>query len=301
MLEQRAFDPEFLRRLDGLVLATRHSRTARSGRRNVGRVQGAGIEPENFREYAEGDDLRFLDWNAFARLDDLTIRTFRADRQLEITVMVDASASMGIPERDDKLGFALLLGSALAYVGMSENDPVRLAVFAGLRSGSRLATTPFHRRRESYLDFRPFVASIRCGGETRIAPEVSELVRERRSGGIVILLSDFLVNAQDYEEALEQLLAAHHEVKVLHVMGEREVAGAYPPGAYLVRDCETGQLREVSFGPQAAAACQRRVEEHAERLNRFCTRRGITYARAFGAAHADEIIVREFPRLGVIA
>src|ERR1700732_3940051 len=101
MLETRAFEPDFLDRLDGLVLGTKRARTVRAGRRNTGRVQGAGIEPENFREYAEGDDLRFLDWNAFARLDDLTIRTFRTDRQIEITVMVDASASMAIPQHDD--------------------------------------------------------------------------------------------------------------------------------------------------------------------------------------------------------
>ena len=83
MLATRAFEPEFLRRLDGLMIGTRRARTQRVGRRTVGRHQGGGIEPENFREYAHGDDLRFLDWNAFARLDDLTIRTFRAERQLD--------------------------------------------------------------------------------------------------------------------------------------------------------------------------------------------------------------------------
>ena len=68
MLADRAFDPDFLQRLDALVLGTKRARTVRAGRRTVGRVLGAGIEPENFREYTAGDDLRFLDWNAFARL-----------------------------------------------------------------------------------------------------------------------------------------------------------------------------------------------------------------------------------------
>src|SRR5271155_1911085 len=97
MLETRAFEPGFLERLDGLILGTRRARTIRAGRRNLGRIQGVGIEPENFREYSIGDDLRFLDWNAYARLDDLTVRTFRVERQLEISIMVDASASMAIP------------------------------------------------------------------------------------------------------------------------------------------------------------------------------------------------------------
>jgi uncharacterized protein (DUF58 family) len=301
MLETRAFDPKFLQRLDGLVLGVQRARTTRAGRRNLGRILGAGIEPENFREYAEGDDLRFLDWNAFARLDDLTIRTFRSERQLELTVMIDASASMAIPESDDKLGLALLLGAALAYIGMAVNDPVRLVTFAGHRGGHMLETTPFHRRRESYVSLRSFVTTLRCGGETRLAAAAAELLLQRRRPGIVILISDFLISPAEYEDAIGQLLAAHHEVKLIHVMGDREVSGAYPPGAYRVRDCESGEMREVTFGPREADACRHRVARHAEALLAFCGRRGITYAAAFGASHFDEIISREFPRLGVIA
>ena len=88
-----------------------------AGQRTLGRVQGLGIEPENFREYAEGDDLRFLDWNAYARLDELSIRTFRADRQVEITILADASASMGVPEGDDKpLKYPLMWHESRALV-----------------------------------------------------------------------------------------------------------------------------------------------------------------------------------------
>lgn len=301
MLEARAFEPEFLRKLDGLVLGTRRARAHRAGRRIVGRHQGSGIEPENFREYSPGDDLRFLDWNAFARLDDLTIRTFRAERQLEITIMVDASASMAAPAGDDKLGLALTLGAGLAYVGMYENDPVRIAAFAARHGGARLEITPFRRRRETYVEFRPFVAGVKPRGETRLSAAAGELIQERRAPGIVVVISDFLVSPSDYEEALSKLLAAGHEVKALHVMGDRESTGDYPPGSYRVRDCETGELRDVTFGPRAAEACRRRAAEHAERLRGFCARRGIMYAPAFGASRIDEIMAREFPRLGVIA
>ncbi|HVC43616.1 MAG TPA: DUF58 domain-containing protein [Candidatus Binataceae bacterium] len=301
MLATRAFEPDFLRQLDGLMLGTRRTRSQRAGRRTIGRAQGGGIEPENFRAYTAGDDLRFLDWNALARHDQLTIRTFRADRQIEITVMVDASASMAIPGDDDKLGLALLLGAGLAYIGMSETDPVRLAAFAARRGGAHLLTTPFRRRRESYVDFRPFVTGLECGGETRLTAAVGELLKERRTPGITILLSDFLVSPSDYEDAVGRLLAAHHEVKIVHVMGDRESTGDYPAGVYRVRDCETGELRDVSFGPRESAACRARAAAHSAALSAFCGRRGIMYATAFGASHLDEIMKREFPRLGVIA
>ncbi|MBV8358156.1 MAG: DUF58 domain-containing protein, partial [Deltaproteobacteria bacterium] len=290
MLAVRAFDPEFLQRLDGLVLGTKRARTVRAGRRSIGRVLGSGIEPENFREYTAGDDLRFLDWNAFARLDDLTIRTYRAERQIELTIIIDASASMGLPESDDKLGLALVLSAAMAYIGMGENDSVRLAAFSGDRRGARLQTTRFYQRRESFFAFRPFLTSLKCEGETRLSAAIAEFLLAPHHPGIVVLVSDFLVNPVDYENALAQLVAARHELKAIHVMGDRECAGAYPPGAYRVRDCETGELREVTFGAHESEMCRRRVEQHSERVNSFCARHGIVYSRAFGASNLDAII-----------
>ena len=301
MLRDRAFDPEFLQRLDALALGTKRSRTVRSGRRTVGRVLGSGIEPENFREYSAGDDLRFLDWNAYARLDDLTIRTFRADRQVELTIIIDASASMGVPEQDDKLGLGVVLGAALAYIGMGENDSVRLAAFSGEGHAGRLQSTRFQQRRESFFAFRPFVAALKCRGDTRLAEMTTEFLDAPGRAGIVVLLSDFLVNPLDYEHALAQLVAARHEVKAVQVLGDREWVGAYPPGAYRVRDCETGEVREVTFGVHESERCRQRVEHHAARLSGFCDRHGIVYSRAFGASNLDAIINREFPRLGVIA
>src|SRR5438552_18933917 len=114
MLRERAFAPDFLRRLDRLVLGIRKSRTARMGARNMGRVQGIGIELESFKDYVEGDDLRFLDWNTLARLDELFIKTYRAERQIEISIILDASASMAVPEDDDKFGLAIALAGGLA-------------------------------------------------------------------------------------------------------------------------------------------------------------------------------------------
>jgi uncharacterized protein (DUF58 family) len=300
MLEGRAFEPEFLKKLDRLVLGIQRARTVRSGQRTLGRVQGLGIEPENFREYNEGDDLRFLDWNTYARLDQLSIRTFRAERQVEITMLVDASASMAFPESDDKLGLALALAASLAYVGMSDNDAVRIAAFAMRRGNMQLDSSPFHRRRETYLEFRPFVSAIRTGGETRLGAAVDSLLHERRPAGIVIVISDFLLTRTDYEDALARLLAARHQVKVIQVLGQIESTGSYPPGLYRVRDAETGEVRETVFGPEAAAACRRRVDELARAVRGFCTGRGIPYTQAFGAHNLESFMERELPALGVV-
>lgn len=300
MLAARAFEPDFLCRLDHLVVGIRRARTVRAGQRTLGRIQGLGIEPENFKAYAPGDDLRFLDWNAFARFDELMLRTYRANRQVEVTALVDASASMGLPARDDKLGLALAIGASLAYIGMAEYDAVRIGVFSMRRGTMKFEATPFHRRRESYLDFKPFVMSMKAGGETRLVSAVDQLLLERRQAGTVILISDFLVSESEVEDALKRLVAARHEVKVVHVMGEQESTALYPSGMFRVRDAETGEVRETALGPAMAAALRRKAEKIAARIREICTAHAITYAPAFGAGNLDSIMERELPRLGIV-
>ncbi len=300
MLEARAFEPDFLRRLDRLVLGIKRARSTRSGQRTIGRAQGLGIEPENFKEYAEGDDLRFLDWNAFARLDDLLIRTYRAERQVDITVMLDASASMRLPERDDKFGLARVLAGTFAYVGMAENDAVRIVSFGSNRNRLKFQTTPFYRRREQYQLFKPVLIELQCEGSTPLAAAVEELLLQRRSAGVVILISDFLMAQTDFEAAMLHLIGAHHEVKLVHVMGEIESEGSYPTGRFRIRDSESGELLEVSFGPELARTCRSRAAAISERVRDFCISHAMVYAQAFGARNLDAILERELPRMGVI-
>jgi uncharacterized protein (DUF58 family) len=296
----RAFEPAFIQRLDNLVLGIRRARTVRMGRRALGRVQGSGIELENFRDYSEGDDLRFLDWNSMARLDSVYTKSFRVERETEVSILIDASASMGLPAKDDKFGLARALGAALAYVALGENDPVRLISFGGPRGHPTYRSTEFHRRRESYASFRPMLVEIKCGGPTEMPAGVQEFLTQRRPPGVAIVISDFLVPSNLYQTALSHLIAAHYEIKAIQVLGARESAGSLGTGAYRLRDCETGELREVTITPAVVETCQRRLAQLRDELAHFCAGHRITYATLIGAGNLDDFLVRELPRLGLV-
>jgi uncharacterized protein (DUF58 family) len=279
----RAFEPAFLQRLDNLVLGIRRARTVRMGRRALGRVQGSGIELENFKDYSEGDDLRFLDWNAMARLDTLYTKSYRVERETEVSILIDASASMGLPVKDDKFSLARVVGAALAYVALGENDPTRLVSFGGPRGQIAYRTTEFYRRRESYASFRPMLTEIKCAGTTEMSAAVEHFLNQRRPPGVAILVSDFLVPSTIYKAAFSHLLAARYEVKVIQVLGSREAAGSIGPGAYRLRDCETGALREVTMTPTVAEACRRRLDDLREEMQNHGAGHSITYAAVVGA------------------
>jgi hypothetical protein len=168
------------------------------------------------------------------------------------------------------------------------------------RGAMKFEATQFHRRRESYLNFKPFVTSVRAGGETRLGAAVDELLLQRRPAGTVVVISDFLVNEIDVEDALKRLVAARHDVKVIHVMGEQESTAAYPSGLFRVRDAETGEVRETVLGPATVAALRRNIEKIAARIRAICTAHAITYAQAFGAGNLEIFMERELPLLGIV-
>jgi uncharacterized protein (DUF58 family) len=299
MLEQ-AFEPSFLKRLDNLALGIRRARTVRLGRRALGRVRGAGLEVESFKDYAEGDDLRYLDWNAMARLDSLLIRSYKVERETEVTIMIDASASMGMPASDHKFDLARILAAALAYIGLGENDPVRLMSFAAYRGRPIYRLTDFVRRTESYHGLRPMLTEIQAGGQTTLSEAVMHLLNQRRPAGVVIVISDFLYDRELYATALSRLMTARYEVKAIQVLGAREAAIQLSPGAYRLRDCESGQIRELTLTPAAVEACRRRLARLREELQEFCKQHEIYYAAAIGADCYDDFLTKELPRLGLV-
>ncbi len=121
------FDERFLRKLESLAILTRRSRISfgqiRAERRS--RRVGAGIEFADHRDYVPGDDLRYLDWNLYGRMERLLVRLFEEDEDLSIYVLFDASASMGVGT-PPKLDLAMQVGAALGYVGLANLDRVSL-------------------------------------------------------------------------------------------------------------------------------------------------------------------------------
>src|SRR5436309_6979366 len=92
---QSLLDPKFLAQLEQLELATRKVFVGRMKGERRSKRKGQSVEFADYRNYVVGDDLRFLDWNLFARLDRLFLRLFMEEEDLHFHVLIDCSASMG--------------------------------------------------------------------------------------------------------------------------------------------------------------------------------------------------------------
>src|SRR5436309_11514612 len=121
-------DPQFLARLEQLELVSRKIFTGRMKGERLSKRKGQSVEFADYRNYVVGDDLRFLDWNLYARLDKLFLRLFMEEEDLHFYLLLDNSLSMdfGTPT---KLHYARQVAAALGFVGLVNLDRVMVEVF----------------------------------------------------------------------------------------------------------------------------------------------------------------------------
>lgn len=294
-------DPALFPKLDRMRLRIGRAHGTRSGETPVrGLTQESGVEIESFKTYAPGDDIRYMDWNAVGRLDQLLTRRFVAEREIPVHVLLDASASMGVPPEDGKLPFARRLVAALAYVALNGNDPVRIGVLRDAGDGSVLRESPQLRHRGRYGLLRPFLSGITPGGKTVLAEGVSAYVGRRHERGVAFLLSDFLVPPGVYESALARLQERRLKVHAIHVVGRMERDLGRLGGRLRLRDAETGAVRQVVLGDSER---RRYAEAFAARLDAirgFCHRRDVGHATVCAGDGVEHALTGVLAASGVL-
>ena len=292
--------PAFLRKLDRLHLVVRHSLSTRPGNTPMPRgAQGSGIELETYKPYGAGDDLRHLDWNAYGRLDQLLIKTFRAEREAPLHLFIDASASMTAPASDNKFGYSLALAASLAYISLRGNDPVRII---GLRDAwpQHHLRSAFFRHRDALGRVRDFLLALPPGGATVLAAGIEASLRTQRSPGVALVLSDFLMPPAAYESGLRALVARRFTVAVVRVIGpgERDPSSLFRRGRLV--DVETANQRFITLTKDSLADYQQALAQHLAQLQGFCDRCEIIYCTADTASGIEQSLFRQLPGLGLV-
>jgi uncharacterized protein (DUF58 family) len=283
--------------LSRLALHVRRGMGERPGdRRFPGRPQPAGIEVEAHRPYAPGDDLRHLDWNAVGRLDTLVVRRFTAERELVVHLLLDASASMAVPVRDDKLGVAKDVVLALAYVALAANDAVRVASFAGTAA----RVSPVLRQRTSVAQVREALGGIDARGALALGEALASYARRHPVPGLAIVVSDFMMDPGEIERGVEALRTRRWEVLLLHVLGRGELEPAREFSRGVLADVESRATRPIELTAAVLARYGAVLDEHLRALEALAERTRSVYARLVTDASLAELLTVELPRRGII-
>ncbi|MFI4874042.1 MAG: DUF58 domain-containing protein, partial [Blastopirellula sp. JB062] len=193
--------PKMLAQLERLELVSRKIFRGRMKGERRSKRKGQSVEFADFRNYVHGDDLRFIDWNTYARLDRLFLKLFLEEEDLHFFTLIDASASMDFGE-PTKLHFAKQMAAALGYIGLCRADRVKAESF-----GTPLRQPgPVLRGRHSLMRMLDHIHQIEPGENVPLLDAVKSFCLRNQGKGVLVLLTD-LMDKSGYEAAFRFLTA----------------------------------------------------------------------------------------------
>jgi len=300
--------PDLLRRLEQFqLLATRRAKSTSKGERRS-RARGHSIEFADYREYVQGDDFRYLDWNLYGRLERLFLKLYEEERELPVRIFLDASESMtfGQPRKFD---FARQVAAAIGYVALSGFDRVSVIPFPerAPQDGETAATRVKEmaargalrsvRGKRSAIQFFQNLSAVTAGGSADLNQALRRGALEARQAGVAVVLSDFLDPA-GYESGLNALIGRGFQLDLVQILAPEELSPITFGDLRLV-DSETGAMQEVTFGRYRMRAYQQTVQNFIQRLREFCQARGLNFFTTSSNTPLEELLLRQLRRAEV--
>jgi len=278
------FEPEFLKKLERLRLVAKRLSWGGAKGEHPSVRRGFSLEFSDYRKYQPGDDLRYVDWNIYRRLERLWLKLFTAEEEMNIYLLIDASRSMA--EGDPpKIEYAKRIAAALGYIGLKNFDKVGGAGF----SSDLLAPLPLGRGKKQILSLFNFLSALDCEGETDLRASLQTFSSLFPRPGLIVLVSD-LFDPDGWRAALEELMGKRHQLLVIHVLDDGELDIA-PRGDLSLYDVESERERRLFLDSELLQRFQRELENYCKEIESFCHSRRIDYLRTTTSVPFEDFVL----------
>ena len=296
--EEPLFDAAFRRRLEQMAIRTRQTLAWRAVGEHRSPRQSPSREFVDYRTYSQGEDLRYLDWNTYARLGELVTRLGEVSTELTVHVLVDTSASMNWGD-PNKLRYGKRLAAALGYLSLWHFDRLVVAPF-----DTRLGVGSFgpQRGRAAIGPLFDYLERLPAAGGTDFARALADYARRQRSRGLLLLVSDLLTpEGDDPIAALQPFLERGWDVVVFHVLDPEEVEPGYS-GDFRLRDVEAEGGRGLRIMPdeQTLTAYRAAFDRWLGEIEGACATRRVGYLRVLTSWPFESLVLRFLLEGGLI-
>ncbi|MDF2679199.1 MAG: hypothetical protein K0R47_389 [Brevibacillus sp.] len=286
-------DPSWLARLERMQMASKRAASGSQVGLRRAKQLGSSMEFADYRSYVPGDDLRQLDWNAYARSGKLFLKKYLDETQLHVSLYIDCSRSMSHGQ-SGKMERAVQLAAAFGYLSLCHLDHVSVYAF-DRQLVSSVRGLQGKRQAPRLLEY---LAGLSPG-------EAGDLNQALRSpgavsgkAGISIVLSDFLFET-GYDKGIAFLQAARQDVIMVQVLAREELDPKYQGELRLI-DSETQQAREVSLTGQLLEEYRKSVRQYQQDLTSFAYGRGISFLGIEAEQSVESIVFQVFRQAGIV-
>ena len=263
-------DPKILTEIGNLGFRARIVADSAVAGMHRSRNRGTSVEFAEHKEYSPGDNLRHLDWRAYARLDRDYVKQFEDESNLRALAVVDASGSMGYPtaqqsDRLTKLDYSTTCAGALAYVLARQGDAVGVASYT-----DRLQIrVPARARRGHLQEILAVLDGLEPKGPTQLGEALDSLAEGLKRRTIVVIFSDLLDGGLEALASAARLRARRHDVIVFHTLDPDELTFPFEDSTHFesmeddrevqidARAIKEAYLAEITrFRTEAEEACR---------------------------------------------
>lgn len=265
--------------------------TNRSRGEHLAGKGGTSTDFADYRDYAAGDDMRYVDWNIFARLHRPYIKQFLHEEEMHVVIMVDASTSMLF---DDKLLRARQLAAAFGIMGLLNVE--RVSAYAIHQQDGQPWMLPPGSGRTKIRQLLTFLESIEGGGNVPVEKAIETMLRFHRGRGIAILISDFLTFS-DLTRSMNLLFSSGLEIWGLQILGESEIQPNLEGDLRFV-DSETGETLDITNAGELLSLYHDHRLWQQESLHQQCRSRQGRFVSVSSQSSPEEILFDTLCRQG---
>ena len=285
-------DATFMARLDQLDVVSRKLLAGKMKGERRSKRRGQSVEFADFRNYVIGDDLRFIDWNIYARLDRLFLKLFLEEEDLAVYVLADVSKSCDYGNPNKAL-YIKKVAAAIAYIALVNYNRVNVVAMA---DGIVAETGPMRgRRRVSQMI--DFVTKLEPTGTSFFAEAGKRFALANRQKGVLIVLSDFF-DKSGYETGLRYLAGGKYDLFAIQVLSPQEIEPDLQ-GDLKLRDMEDDDMAEVSITQPLIKQYKANLNAYCLSLKDYVTRRGGTYLFTSTAVPFDTLVLNYLRERGL--
>lgn len=280
-------DKSFLEKISNLRLILKRRRRADFSGPHTENRSGVSLEFADFKEYNPGDDFRYIDWNATARLEKIVVKRFLKEFDIPVYLLLDLSDSMSIGS-PPKANFGARLTVALTHIALLQNDRVGLFPFNEKLLNSAPSNSGVKQKRRIIELLR----NSEPEGQTSINRTVKEFLASTREKGLVFLLSDFFTR-EEFKSGLDRLRFRGDDVVCVQILDPKDIKPEIPGGGTLI-DAESEEKIEIGGETRAVENYKRSVSEYINRLRENLTKKEIAYILVPTDLPLEDLLFRKF-------
>ncbi|MBQ8429571.1 MAG: DUF58 domain-containing protein [Clostridia bacterium] len=290
---------QFFSRLEALSLNLRSNLSGYFGGKHFVSTYGQTVEFADYREYQLGDDIRRIDWNLYSRFEKYFLKLFTDERQMQVQIFLDCSASMG-KDNEAKSSYAIATAAALGFLAVQDMDRLSFHFMRGNKSdnpfGSLVGKNAFFRAMGT-------MENMEFEGETDIEACVKSCPTTGSNNGLTVIISDFLTES-DWKKAVEYLRYKRRQVLLVQILTPDEVDPSYDGRVNLI-DVESVDLADVKNMKMKITRSMLKAYEEAMRdfkqdIKNFCSKRDADFISLRTDEPIERVLFSELLKVGIM-